>query len=281
MSFESYLKDLKLSSSTIERYLFWEKEFVLFFSIENKKTNLKDLKYNDLLSYFNNKEQGNLKRSSLVILLGRIQQYYNYLGVTNPFEDFKLKSQESTIKPQLLTAPQLKQLAVIYHQNKRLGLLSKIAIGLLIYQGLSTHELPLLKIEHINLQTAEINVPSNRLNTRSISLEASQILDLMQFVQGKEPTESLLYYQGSNHLQNRHIHWKEQLKKELSKQQIAIPFKNLQQLRNSRIAAWVTDLGILHAQYLAGHQRLGATQAYQSEDHEQLRATFTQLHPLF
>lgn len=281
MSFKRYLKKLNLAASTIERYLSFEKEFISFFSIEKENKDLKTLTYNNLLSYFNYKEQGKLKRSSLIHLLVRIQHYYNYLEVENPFADFKLKGYEEATKPMVLTNKQLKKLVVIYHQNKRLGLLSKIAISLLIYQGISTHELPLLKVENIDLHRAEITIPNSQLNTRTLALEASQILALMQFTQGKTPTENLLAYKGSSHLQNRHTHWKVQLKKELKKHQLKIPFVNLQQLRASRIAIWIKEKGILAAQYLAGHQHLSSTQHYQSEDYEALRATFEQIHPLF
>lgn len=279
MSFEMYLQHLEFSPSTIKRYLSFEKEFISYFSIENKST--KGLDYNDLLSYVNAKQESKPKRSTMVLLLGRIQQYYNYLGLENPIQDFRLKGYEQPNKPPILTANQLKQIAVVYHQNKRLGLVSKVALSLLIYQGLSTHELPLLCVEHLDLQQGEITIPSSRLETRTIALEASQIFDLMQLTEEKDLQASLLEYQGSKHLQNRHSHWKAQVKRELQKNRLPISFINLGQFRNSRIAHWIKDLGILHAQYLAGHHRLGATQAYQAEDHEALRATFTQLHPFF
>lgn len=279
MSFENYLKNLKFKPKTIERYLAWEKEFLLFFSTESKDIN--KLNYNDLIKYFNKKEEANLKRSSLLLILGRIQQYYDYLEQENPFADFKLKGCEPSKKLPILSPSQLQQISTCYHQNARLSLESKIIIDLMIYQAVAANELPLLKVEHIDLQRAEIAIPPSRLNTRTIALQASQILNLLNFIQDKKATENLLNYKGSSHLQNRHFHWKEQIKRELKKQKMAIPFCNLHQLRAGRIALWVKDLGILHAQYLAGHQLLSSTQYYQTEDHEQLRATFTQIHPFF
>lgn len=180
-----------------------------------------------------------------------------------------------------LSKSQLKEIGVCYQQNKRLSILSKVGISLLIYQGLSTHELPLLKVEHIDLERAEIAVPKSYLNERVLSLEASQVLNLMRLLGGKRSDESLLDYQGSSHGQNRHFHWKEQIKRELKKQKIRLPFTNLQQLRGSRIAHWIKDLGILEAQYLAGHTHLISTQQYESMDHEALRSSFEQVHPLF
>ncbi|WP_052600288.1 site-specific integrase [Aureispira sp. CCB-QB1] len=295
MSFKNYLINLKLSSSTINRYLSFEKELLTYFlsderselgavvPVAQKKRakKLKALNYNDLLSYFNTKKSNNLKRSTLVHLLNRIQHYYDYLGVENPLKDFRLKGSEKPSSMVFLSPAQLKQIAVCYHQNKRLSLWSKVGISLLIYQGLSTHELPLLRVEHLNLEQGEIRIPKSVLNSRILPLEAAQILNLMQLIGDKKNNDLLLDYQSSSHGQNRHLHWKDQIKRELKKHTIRLPFTNLQQLRASRIAHWIKELGILHAQYLAGHQHLSSTQNYQSQDHEQLRASFEQIHPLF
>ena len=295
MSFKTYLIDLKLSTSTIERYLSFEKEFILYFSNDERSElgelvpvaqrgrakRIKALTYNDLLSYFNSKKLNNLKRTTLLHVLNRIQHYYTYLGVENPLRGFQLKGFEKSAQMVFLSVVQLKQIMVYYHQNKRLSLLSKVGISLLIYQGLSTHELPLLTIKNINLEQGEITIPKSVLSSRILPLEASQILNLIGLIGDRKPTDLLLDYQGSNHGQNRHFHWKEQIKRELKKHRLAIPFTNLQQLRASRIAHWIKELGILHAQYLAGHQHLSSTQNYQSQDHEQLRATFEQIHPFF
>lgn len=277
MSFKDYLAGLKFSKNTIARYTSWEAEIKGYLSdVESERWS-----YNDLLSYIDYKSQMALKRSTMVLILGRIKHYYKYLKEENPLEDFKLKGREKRSKGNLLTSQQLKQIAMAYNENKRLSLLNKIGVNILIYQGLSSHELSLLKLKHIDIKRGEISVPSNRLNERVLALEGSQLLDIITYTKGKEKERSLLEYQGARHLQNRHTHWKEQIKREIKKQQLKIPFKNLQQLRNSRISQWVKDLGILHAQYLAGHHRLGATQTYQRENYEQLRSSFNQLHPLY
>lgn len=279
MNFENYLKRQGYKATTVQRYMAWLKGFELYFSIENKC--IKNLVYKDLLGYLNDKEQGNLKRSTLVLLLGRINKYYQYLKVENPLADFTLKGYENSYKTAVLSKEQLEQIIQVYRQNKRLNLGSKVALSLLIYQGLSTHELPLLSIHDLDLQRAEINIPSNRLLERTIALEACQILDLLNFTQGKESTNLLFHYQSTSQLQNRHYHWKNQIKVELKKQGLSIPFNNLQQFRNSRIAHWINEGGILKAQYLAGHHRLSSTQQHQSEDHQALRAAFEQVHPFF
>lgn len=280
-SFKAYLQSLNYKPNTIERYTAWEPSFVNYFATEQPGKSLENLSYKDLLNYIEHHQDKGVKRSTLVLLLGRIKHYYLYLGVANPLEDFSLKGKEARQLGQLLTAQQLKAISVVYHQNRRLSLLSKVGVSLLVYQGLSTHELPLLKVEHLNLVAGEIAIPSSHLDGRILTLESSQILSCLELIQSKEPSDSLLGYKSSSHLQNRHTHWKEQIARELSKHQLKIPFKNLQQLRNSRLACWVKEKGLLHTQYLAGHQHLGSTQAYQTEDYEAMRASFEQLHPLY
>lgn len=67
MSFEDYLKEVELSTSTIDRYLSFEKEFCRYFSNED----IKSLSYTDLLGYIESKERKGIKRSTLIHELNR------------------------------------------------------------------------------------------------------------------------------------------------------------------------------------------------------------------
>lgn len=277
-SFEKYLKGLKYSPKTIARYLAWEKEFSTCFSKEN---NHKLLNYNDLLSYFIEKESRGLTRSTLVHLLARIKCYYGYLGVENPLEDFKLKGYTTKKRSNYLSTQNLSSIAVSYHKNTRLSNWSKIALGLLVYQGVSTHELPNIRIGDLNLERGELSIKSSSLAARILKLEANQILSLLTFTNGKSLKNKLLPNLCCKDIENRYSHLKEQIKRELRREKQAIPFDNLQQLRRSRIHHWINEQGILAAQYLAGHKSLISTQSYQKEEGEELRAIFKALHPLF
>jgi site-specific recombinase XerC len=180
-----------------------------------------------------------------------------------------------------LSKDQLEQIGEAYQQNKRLSLVSQVAIQLLIYQGISTHELRLLKVHHLDLSKGVITIPADQLASRELPLVACQMLPLVQLIQGKEKGTSLLNYKGDNHLQNRHTHWKAQIKRELKKQMKSIPFENLQQLRNSRLSLWVREHGLLKTQYLAGHNSIVSTQEYQQPDYEALRNSFKEAHPFY
>ena len=256
----------------------WEQAFkAYFFQLKS----LEELTYNQLLEYIMYKESQGIKRATLVHILNRIQVYFNYLEVDNPLEHFKLKGAKQNEEKVFLTAAQLKGINILYFQNNRLSLLSKIAISLLIYQGLSTAELPKIQAHYFDINKAIIHLPKGILQARTLPLEAVQILALSQYLPQTKNYQNLLHYTTTTQAKKRHYHWKNQIQKELDKHQITIPYQNLQQLRSSRIAHWIKSQGILQAQYLAGHQSLSSTQRYQSQDHQALRASLEQAHPLF
>ncbi len=277
MSFKSYLQNQNLSPKTIKRLLSWQRQFIAHYPIN---TNFKALKTIDLLSYIQSKQQQGLKRTTILHDLSRIAHYYSYLEVDNPLENFKLKNHQETDLAKLLKQEELSKIYEVYQQNNRLSLESKIIIGLLVYQGLSSHELPLLLSKSIDLKAAQIHVPPSHLAERSIALQAVQIIDLVHYLE-QHKSGKLLAYKNSSHLSNRHVHWTLQVKKELKKHQLTIPFENFRQLRSSRISHWINSKGLLTAQYLAGHQSLAATSRYQRANHQKLRAALEQLHPLF
>ena len=279
MSLEKYLKNEGYSPSTIERHLAFEKELIFYFSIERKK--IKDLTSKDLLSFIEEKNNQQLKRNSLQNILSRIQKYYDYLGIENPIEGLQLKGKKAAEKALYLTEKQLDIIYQSYLKNPRLSLVSKVVLGLLIYQGLATFELPLLLIKNLDFKTASIQINPSRLSPRNLGLKATQIYYLQALLEQRKGEKKLLDYKNSRHLQNRHTHWKSQIKRELRKQKTSIAFQNLGQLRASRISIWIQQKGILEAQYLAGHQSLSATQKYQIQDLQQLRSALQSLHPDF
>ena len=279
MSLEKYLKNEGYSPSTIERHLAFEKELIFYFSIERKK--IKDLTSKDLLSFIEEKNNQQLKRNSLQNILSRIQKYYDYLGIENPIEGLQLKGKKAAEKALYLTEKQLDIIYQSYLKNPRLSLVSKVVLGLLIYQGLATFELPLLLTKNLDFKTASIQINPSRLSPRNLELKATQIYYLQALLEQRKGEKKLLDYKNSRHLQNRHTHWKSQVKRELRKQKTSIAFQNLGQLRASRISIWIQQKGILEAQYLAGHQSLSATQKYQIQDLQQLRSALQSLHPDF
>lgn len=277
MSFESYLRQLDFSSKTVKRYLSWERELKGYF--EGKT--IEKLTYNELLGYFMSKESRGLSKGSLVHVLARIRHYYKYLGVENPLSNFQLKGQKTTAKIHYLSSEELDRIIQIYTSNDQLEDWTKVALGLLVYQGLSTKELSLLRIEALNLQSGIITILAYQLAKRELKIEACQMFDLLNYTQNKEPNIPLFPSLQKTQLSNDYYQLKKQIKQELQKAKAKIRFKNLAQLRASRIRIWIEQEGILAAKYQAGHKSLLSTQRYQKDAGEQLRAIFEQIHPLF
>ena len=273
MSFEKYLVSLKFTSKTIKRYVVWEREFEHYFEGQE----LKDLSYNELLVYFQDKQSKGLTRSTLVHILARIKRYYSYLNVPNPLENFRLKGYEKPKQLHYLSGEELEQIEQAASRSERLKPWEKIMLGLLIYQGLATEELPHLRVKEVDLQAGVLNVPASNLAGRELPLEARQMLLLLAYTQNKKPYAKLLPSLSVGKVGNRYEYLKRQIKELVP----AIQFKNLSQLRSSRIRLWIEARGILAAQYLAGHRSLISTQYYQKEESAALRAIFEDIHPMF
>lgn len=273
MSFEKHLFSLNFTSKTVNRYLVWEREFKRYFEGQT----IQELSYNDLLSYFQDKQSKQLTRSTLVHILSRIKRYYSYLGVNNPLENFQLKGYDKPRQIHYLSVEELEGLEQLCKPNTWL----KVMLSLLVYQGLATEELPHLRVNNVDLQSGVLHVPVSNLATRAITLEACQMLLLLDYTQNKKAYAKLLPRLSIGRAGNHYNHLNSQIKKELSRNQKHIPFKNLSQLRSSRIRLWIEKRGILEAQYLAGHRSLISTQYYQKEESAALRTTFENIHPMF
>ena len=277
MSFKTYLQNKGFSSSSIQRFVQWEASFILYFSsIEIKK-----LSYQDLIKYLVSKQKQGLKRASLLHVINRIKHYFNYLNIENPIADFKLKGYEKRKNTIYLSKQQLAEIYRLYCSNPKLNLLSKIALGLLIFQGLNISEIYIIWTKNIDIKKQRIIIQTLYLNYRKLALDPLQIPLLEEHLKELNERERLLNLPSINRPQNRHAHWKNQIKKELEKGNSNIPFHNLAQLRASRIALWIQSEGILQAQYLAGHQSLLSTERYQNQQDPQLRAALELVHPQF
>ena len=276
MDFKAYLTHQKFTPSTIEKYLAWAKSFEKWLDGRS----LTSLKYNDLLKYLQ-VEKGHLKRSSLVLLLKKIARYYESQGLENPLADFKLKTNDDRTLGTMLTEKQLIEIWWIYSQNQRLSVLQRIVLSLLLFQGLATGELDSLKVGDIDMAKAQIHVPKGLLAARTLELQGVQIQSLSEFIKDKSPGTPLLNYKNKHQASDRHRHLTTQIVKELSKNNSSIPFVNLIQIRNSRISLWVNQLGVLQAQYLAGHQHLSSTYRFKTHNTSELRAGLEQAHPFF
>ena len=158
-------------------------------------------------------------------------------------------------------------------------------LGLMALQGLQVGEVKRLKIEAVNLSKATIDVPScRRSKPRRLKLEAEQIA-LFQYYLSSARSEILagwktdaLFMSSKSRAAKGIQNVLMQLSYRLQSRYVF--FERLEQLRASRIAVWVEEVGLRKAQVLAGHRHIGSTERYQRATLEALKKSVEKHHPL-
>jgi site-specific recombinase XerD len=264
---------------------------------ENENIELQNISYNDVVAYVNHcKKQGN-KQRTLQVNVNGIKHYYNFLLNEHDVEDnpctnvgikgIKRKFLYETFSPE--------ELENIYRSfgtkatftgvgsnltSKR----NKILLGLIIYQGLRSEELGRLKVEDVKLREGKIYVASGRrTNERTMTLEAHQLFDLMDYINetrkmilsltGKKTDHLFTSIGTSDNFHNIMDKIARQLKKENPK------IREVKQLRASVICNWLKIYNVRKVQHLAGHRYVSSTENYQVNNMDDLKEDVNRYHP--
>jgi integrase/recombinase XerD len=162
---------------------------------------------------------------------------------------------------------------------------NKAIVGLLVFQGLSSHELQALTVKSLELRAGKVHVEGGRRhNGRSLTLEAAQVMDLMEYtlqtrsellkLSGKN-SEALFVSVGAGSKLNNTLN---KLLAQITKLEPKV--KTLQQLRASVITHWIKTLNLREAQHRAGHRYVSSTEAYLINDLEGLAEDVARFHPI-
>lgn len=289
MNFKDYLVKKGLQPTTITRYSnYLEKIYFPYF--EKKKLAVEKVKYTDLLPFVSELQEKNFSVNYMNHILSTVRHYYNYLKTTqkvtkNPAAELFIKGSVRRIPHDLFSTEKLEEIYTGFNQTGIVGKRNKILLGLIIYQGLNTTELNLLEPIHLRLREGKIDVPgTNQKNRRTLKLEAHQMIDLQEYVSSirdlilaftEKETARLFTSMGSSYNLANTLY---KITKTLKKQHT--DFKNLQQLRQSRIALWTKQYDIRQAQYLAGHKYVSSTERYEKTNFEDLQKELNKHHPL-
>ena len=286
-SFEQYLHYRQLSPKSIETYNRYKNIF--FNYLESEGLQATELTYTDLLDFVGYCKQRGLKESYIMMVLGVVRHYYNYLKYThqtksNPASGLYLRGKQKTLPHDLLTHDQLEQIYSEFKQTGLVGKRNRVMLGLMIYQGLTSRELYLLEPANINLQEAKILIPGTRRSKRrTLSLEAHQVIDMQQYIEktrgliieiaGKQTAKLFTSLGESDNLRNTI----DKLMRALRKQFDFVV--NAKQLRQSRLGIWIKQYDIRKVQYLAGHKYVSSTERYQSTNLGDLQKELQKHHP--
>lgn len=265
---------------------------------------LEEASYNDILHYIQSKK-GTISQRTVASEVNNIKHYYNYLlqlGIIteNPVIPVKIKGVKRKTLYHILSKQELESIYHHFeipseesrHSNQnwyQTSMLTakrnKVIIGLIIYQGLTTSELAALTINDIKLREGKIYVAGNRKsNERTLTLEAHQILDMMEYTlqtrqqlltRNPKQTDSLFISIGESVYFRNII---ANLMKTLCKENTKIT--SLKQIRASVITHWLKHYNLRQVQYMAGHRYVSSTEQYLVNDLDDLSEEITKYHPI-
>jgi len=263
--------------------------------------------YRDLLAYVQHmRKKGTVKPITLQKYMGTLRHFFAWQvqqgrREDNPARDIDIQDIQRKVLQVILTRAELESLYQRYGTEQpdngqpttanwaRASALAtkrnKAILGLLVFQGLTSHEIAALTVKSLELRAGKVHVEGGRRhNGRSLTLEAAQIMDLMEYtlqtrnellkLSGKASDQLFVSVGAGQRLNNT-------LNKLLAQiTRIEPKVKTLQQLRASVITHWIKTLNLREAQHRAGHRYVSSTEAYLINDLEGLAEDVARFHPI-
>ena len=230
--------------------------------------------YRDLLAYVAHmRKSGTIKPITMQKYMGTLRHFFtwqikNGKREDNPARDIDIKDIQRKQLHVILSRQELERIYNDYGteaikeedraQNwaKTSALATKrnkAILGLVVFQGLNSHELQALTLKSLELRAGKVHVEGGRRhNGRSLTLEAAQVLDLMEYtlsVRGDllklsgKTSDALFVSVGSGSALNNTLN---KLLQQITKLEPKV--KTLQQLRASVITHWIKTLNLREAQ---------------------------------
>lgn len=301
--FTDYLLSKGFSITSIRRYVRDVNNFIKWLNAENVAVS--QVGYNDILHYIQGKKK-TVKQRTVSTLVNSIKHFYAHLTLTEKVQDNPaLYVQVKGIKRKMLYQILSKQeLESLYHNfelpdNKKsiyknqnwfkasilVTKRNKVMLGFMIYQGMGTSELTNLTEQDIKLREGKVYIAgSRRSNERTLKLEATQIMDIMEYqlqarnellqLSGKQ-TDSYFVSIGTSDRFNNMI---QKLIQKLHKQHSKVT--TVKQIRTSVITHWLKLYNLRQVQYMAGHRYVSTTEGYLVNDLDDLSEEITKFHPM-
>jgi integrase/recombinase XerD len=298
-----YLSKEDYNENTIRQYLNYTAYFLEWMK-ENNQTE-KQIKYPELLSYINHCKDNNDSTRLINRKLASIRKYYEHLELEgkankNPASGLFLKGKKNGIPNNLLSKEELQQTYESYISYDLRTARNKAILSLIINQALTSGELQRLEPGNLKLKSGKIEIIGTKSsNGRALELEASQIIELQEYLQITRPEilkalktpnwagrkadkpnftvlEKHLFISlnGAIRLKNSLLHLTAALKK------INPKIRDLRQLRQSVITEWLKTEDVRNVQYKAGHKHVSTTERYQTNNLEDLQEALNEHHPL-
>ncbi|MBU2019069.1 MAG: tyrosine-type recombinase/integrase [Bacteroidetes bacterium] len=271
---------------------------------EDQRLEVEQVHYSDLLAYMKHLQRREVKQRTVQMAISHLKHFFTWQlrqgkRSDQPTEGIEVKGVQRTFLYHTLPLQKLETLYKLYQGNA--AFLSgkylpweeqshyatktrQVVYGLVIWQGLGVGELKRMKVEDVKLREGLLHVEgSRRSNERSLQLQSTQMMDLMEYLlhvrpwyqkQNPEPTELLFMTSKGGEWGNNFMHG---FLSDLSNKEPQIT--SMKQLRASVITHWLKTHNLRQVQYMAGHRYVSSTEAYRVNDLADLQEDIVKFHP--
>jgi integrase/recombinase XerD len=284
MTFNHYLEQKRFTPATVNSYTIYIRTFTDWLAAEQLDGGA--FTYNELLDFIQYLQGLGKSKKAIQYVLSVVRHYCNYLTVEkqrsdNPAAGVFMKGIMRKLPGNLLSWEEMEELYRQYSIQLNVPLVSKVILGLLIYQGLAAEEITRLEAVHVHLREGRLFVRAmKRTGERWLPLSALQLIELGEYMQENRLKIGPLLVTGRKHrisptnINNRMQGMIKQLRR-LNPRVI-----NAAQFRSSVIAHWLKANNLRQVQYMAGHKYVSSTQRYQLTTLDDLKSDLQQHHPL-
>ena len=235
-----------------------------------------------------------------------VRKYYSYLQKrdrisNNPADGLSLRTRKKSIPTGMLTEAELNLLYESYHVTDLRTARNKVILSLLVNQAVTTDDIGRLDSVHLLLREGQIRIPGSHHEAgRTLSLEASQVIEIQEYLQKVRPEilssvknknnmpgrkaenpdmeklsrQLFISMNGSGEMKNSLMHLVRALR------QINPKVRSCRHIRQSVITLWLKRHDLRTVQYMAGHKRISSTERYQVGYLEDLQESINKCHPL-
>lgn len=250
--------------------------------------------YQDVLDYLLQLKKQGKKDTYRAAVLAAIKKYYDYLLYREIRQDHPCRTllirdgrKKGINFEHLLSMQEMEQLLDREERFQYHGHRNRFMMSLLIYQGVTVHELIHLNVQDIDIDAATVTIrPSRRLSGRTLAMHPSQVVLAMRYLElcrpylmrKDKPTNRLLIT-GRGGAET--VDCAKSLFRPLRN---LFPYKtvNAKNVRISVISYWLNErkLPLEDVQVMAGHRWPSSTEKYKREDMEEQRRVINAFHPL-
>ena len=289
------------SGSTVERYVRDSLRFMQW--AEGENVEIQQVGYADILHYIQGM-RGKVKQRSISTTVNSLRHWFDHLEGTgwangNPTRQIAIKGVQRRHLYDILDRQQLDRLYHEHtwtedaqHKNQNWYRTSALAfqrnkaiVGLLVFQGLNVTEIARLQEKDLKLREGKVYIAATRKsNERELTLEAAQIMDLMEYSLKARPellaltgktSEQFIISTGSGQRINNAMF---KLTGKLHEQDPSV--KSMKQIRTSVITHWLKLYNLREVQHRAGHRYVSSTEAHRINDLDDLQEDIGKFHPI-